>query len=418
MIQDAKMYALRELIAPDMLVTYFIPKYQREYVWKQKNWEALFDDLLEQPSGHFLGSVICVDKQIDAIQGSILELIDGQQRFLRHYYNAFKHDPKVKIEGVRRANKSNLINLYESVIKRDGASFFADFEQKSRLYSYMINVQVIPVDWSKEAKQLAIDLQRLGAAPAYTFLLWALDFSATRSWDIGKCFELLARYLLSWFVRRSLTDTPPTRELDTLFEGVIEHLSKLPLINSLEDLVAHTIAELEKKAASIEMVQEKLYGPIYQNNTDITRFLLCKLEELHFTDERTPHLWERNEQKRYLWTIEHIFPEGENIPQSWIDMVANGNKEEAITLHNRIVHSLGNLTLSGYNGNLSNRSFTDKRDLKNEKGNWIGYRNGLYLNNEVVCQEVWDEQMIQERTKKLADEITDWLGLYGEVEGR
>ena len=46
---------------------------------------------------------------------------------------------------------------------------------------------------------------------------------------------------------------------------------------------------------------------------------------------------------------------------------------------------------ASYNGNLSNRSFADKRDLKNEKGNWIGYRNGLYLNNDVVGHGTWDE---------------------------
>lgn len=141
------------------------------------------------------------------------------------------------------------------------------------------------------------------------------------------------------------------------------------VIANLEDLVSFVTIELEKKAAPLDILRDRLHGPIYQNNTDITRFLLCKIEEQHFTDERAPHLWERNEQNRYIWTIEHIFPEGSNIPQIWVTMIAEGEASKAIAIQERIVHCLGNLTLSGYNGNLSNRSFADKRDLKNDKGN-------------------------------------------------
>lgn len=58
---------------------YRIPKYQREYTWGIKEWDALFNDVIENEIGYFLGSYICVST--GALNGTILEVIDGQQRF-------------------------------------------------------------------------------------------------------------------------------------------------------------------------------------------------------------------------------------------------------------------------------------------------------------------------------------------------
>ncbi|WP_201727551.1 DUF262 domain-containing protein [Acidocella sp. C78] len=81
MIQDVKALPVSFYFSPDGMTSFFIPKYQREYVWGWKNWDALFNDLEESPSGHFLGSIICVNTQHDGLAGGRLELIDGQQRF-------------------------------------------------------------------------------------------------------------------------------------------------------------------------------------------------------------------------------------------------------------------------------------------------------------------------------------------------
>ena len=81
MIQDVKAFPVSFYFNPDGATSFFIPKYQREYVWGWSNWDALFNDLDESPSGHFLGSIICVNGQKDSMAGSKLELIDGQQRF-------------------------------------------------------------------------------------------------------------------------------------------------------------------------------------------------------------------------------------------------------------------------------------------------------------------------------------------------
>ena len=58
---------------------YKIPKYQREYTWGNKEWDALFNDVTENDFGYFLGSYICVNS--GSLNGTVLEVIDGQQRF-------------------------------------------------------------------------------------------------------------------------------------------------------------------------------------------------------------------------------------------------------------------------------------------------------------------------------------------------
>jgi hypothetical protein len=40
-------------------------------------------------------------------------------------------------------------------------------------------------------------------------------------------------------------------------------------------------------------------------------------------------LWERDEKTRFIWTVEHIFPQGESIPDCWVNMIADGDRDLA-----------------------------------------------------------------------------------------
>lgn len=74
---------------------------------------------------------------------------------------------------------------------------------------------------------------------------------------------------------------------------------------------------------------------------------------------------------------------------------------KAIEVQEKQVHTLGNLTITGYNSKLSNMPFVTKRDRKDVNGANVGYRNGLNLNNELVNTDTWTSEQIQERTDKL-----------------
>ncbi len=78
MIQSVNKYHIYEILSSDGNFYYTIPKYQREYTWSYREWEALYDDISENNDEYFIGSIICIPLG-DTIN-PYLEVIDGQQR--------------------------------------------------------------------------------------------------------------------------------------------------------------------------------------------------------------------------------------------------------------------------------------------------------------------------------------------------
>jgi hypothetical protein len=91
-------------------------------------------------------------------------------------------------------------------------------------------------------------------------------------------------------------------------------------------------------------------------------------------------------------TIEHIMPQ--KLTPTWRELL--GSDYEAI--HKKYLHTIGNITLTGYNSNLSNKPFCDKRDMEN------GFKNSrLFLNKELHSLEYWTEKEIINRASYLKD---------------
>lgn len=591
MIQSAEKYPVSDLFGVDKDVKYIVPKYQREYVWKRSNWEKLLDDVIDNPKGHFLGSIITVNKNTDALTIAELELIDGQQRFttiallyaaiyyvlvfettqedksdelkteiinlkhrilqksnksqlkvepsyqnenfndylavlaelelkdnvpesknlgnrriyrafkyfydrlmeidhsdkrifnndqiinilnrlnssilvkievnsladaftlfetinntgvkltaidliknnllsqyekklhgtineafndwvkiidnlpddesyqerfLRQYYNAFKHKKEFKIEKISKATGSNLIYIYDELIQRDVKFIIKDLMKKSQIYGELISAD--SDDYSDDIIRLLQDLDRIGGAPSYSLLLHIFsEFEDNEELKSG-ILELLVNY----FVRRNLTDTPPTRDLDNIFIGLIELINIKKKNVQIKDIRKYLTDD--NRFASDKEFKEKLSGNIYEENTAVARFVLVKIEEMNNkTKEIYTDMWSRDSNDKYIWTIEHIFPQGDNVPKAWIEMVADGDKELANQYRESHAHKLGNLTITGYNSKLSNYSFQDKLLRKDRKGNYVGYKNGLFLNSYLIDKKKWTINDINDRTEKLID---------------
>ena len=100
------------------------------------------------------------------------------------------------------------------------------------------------------------------------------------------------------------------------------------------------------------------------------------------------------------YTIEHIMPQNENLSTEWRKALG----EDWERVHQTWLHTLGNLTLTGYNSEYSDRPYVQKRDMKG------GFRESpLRLNEKLGQVENWDEQAIQERADRLARQaITVW----------
>ncbi len=336
-----------------------------------------------------------------------------QERFFRQYYNAFRDELNAPYPVCDKkyflgylATRTTLLGIYEKLLKESArenslALVLNDLTEKAKHYSVIVNNSEEQYPYSKSM----LALERIAGATSYLLLLYLL--SNQQSLGLGNDdIDQIVKVLITFFVRRNLTDVPNTRKLTQLF---------IDIIGSVKTQRGSIIVEIVKEklkqiSASDDMFLEKLRGPIYDENPDVTRFVLCEIETLRQTKEIFTDLWSRDNSGKYIWTIEHIFPEGENIPKSWVDMIANGDVNMAKEYRVKYVHTLGNLTVTGYNQNLSNKSFEEKRDRTSKDGTkLIGYRNKLFLNEDVELQEKWTIEDIKKRTEKL---VTMLLKMY------
>ena len=101
------------------------------------------------------------------------------------------------------------------------------------------------------------------------------------------------------------------------------------------------------------------------------------------------------------YTIEHIMPQTENLRTEWKKALG----EDWQRVHQQYLHTLGNLTLTGYNAEYSDRPFIDKRDMEH------GFKQSpLKLNRNLGQYETWNEQTIKERAEKLSEEAVNiWV---------
>jgi len=325
-----------------------------------------------------------------------------QERFFRQYFNAFRQD-FIKICSYPVATRSNIIDISEKLIKDDAKEFLDKNLEIAKIYSFILGIEDNEY-FHPLAKSLK-DLDHIQGTPSYLLLMFLLKEKDTLKLDNTQLKAIIEK-LVCFFVRRNLTDVPPTRDLTRMFMKIIDKVNGLSG-DEIIDTIVTTLSDVSSEDARF---QELLEGPIYKDNAWVTRFLLCYLEESAMTREKEVDLWAKY-GNNYVWTIEHIFPQGDNIPQSWVDMIAEGDHEKARALQEEHVHKIGNLTISGFNSNLGNKGFEYKRDRKDDNGNYIGYKNKLKLNRDLENINEWTVENIEKRTEKLVKEIMDMFSL-------
>lgn len=325
-----------------------------------------------------------------------------QERFFRQYYNAFKNDLK-EIYNVPVATRSNLIQVYEKLINYDAEKFLEDLSLAGKKYSLIL--QPSQDNYHLFGKNIQ-RLERIQGSPSYLLMLYLFVNQETLHIQ-DRHLNIILEFLVCFFVRRNLTDTPPTRDLTRLFMAIIDKISDKRGAD-IFDLIR---GELIAISTSDEVFRQKLSSPIYRENYGVTRFVLCTIEEAAMTQETWKDLW-KFKGNQFVWTVEHILPQGEKLPESWVQMIANGDIDKARELQETHVHRLGNLTISGYNTTLGNKSFQDKRDRQDRQGNKVGYCNGLSLNADLAEATTWGIPEIEVRTAKLVDQAMELFSLH------
>lgn len=338
-----------------------------------------------------------IDENFDRWNEIIKNLSDEysiQERFLRQFYNAFKWDKAIEVGKTPKALRSNLIRIYEELINRNANLIFDRLEEASQIYSR--NIQYETDETDDELVYALRNLENVNGADGYMFLLFV-----EKRFNIGESEKIeLINLLCRYFIRRNVTDTPPTRDLTNYFIEIITEINTLPKYNYKK--IREVVID-KGRPASDNIFAQKLKGDLYEENVAATRYILSSIELAETqTKEHYINFYARN-KNTFVWTVEHIFPQGENIPIDWVKMIANGDKVLANQIRKEQVHKLGNLTLTGYNSNLSNLSLLKKQERKNTDGKYIGFKNGLVLNKSISSAKTWTKDDIESRTEQLVN---------------
>lgn len=372
---------------------------------------------------------ISVDESYDQWQ-TIVENVEDpkvQERFLRHFYNANHWNELIRVSGITRANRAKIISIYEKVTTRNPQAVFDLLCSAAEHYGSLNSPDEYELPDDIEASLL--DLKRINAAPAYQLLLF-LMMKAPETFVEDDFIQKTIDLLRKFYVRRNVTDEPGTSALDQSHVDTIAACQKVIDANGKLDFDFLRSQVLAQDAyASMERFRDALRGNMYDDNKQMARYLLIKLDEQHHNREYAPDLWARNSSDDYIWTIEHVLPQSENLNKQWIQDLGNGDPKLAAELHAEHVDLLGNLTLSGYNARLSNASFANKQARADKKVGGetisIGYRNKLALNAmpfpfegeevSLATANTWNADMIQARTEYMVDRLIEMFSFDHEL---
>ena len=230
------------------------------------------------------------------------------------------------------------------------------------------------------------DLRELRVDVASPFLLELYSDYDTDQLSEAEFYRAV-RLVESYVFRRAVCSIP-TNSLNKTFSTFGRELRK---DSYLESIMAHFLLmpSYRRFPRDGEFKRELQVRDLY--NFPRRSYLLRRLEN-YGRKERVPV---------DEYTIEHILPQNEDLSAAWRSDL--GPEWERV--HEKWLHTLGNLTLTGYNSEYSDRPFAEKRDMEG------GFRmSPLHLNEGIGSLERWDEQAIQVRAIRLSDVATSVWG--------
>ena len=192
--------------------------------------------------------------------------------------------------------------------------------------------------------------------------------------------KLIIRLCISYVFRRSICDIP-TNSLNKTFATLKNEIKPDDYVNSIKAFFVmrndyKEFPDDDKFAAAF--VSRDIYTMRSRN------FILSHLENY---GNKAPIIIEN-------YTIEHIMPQNSSLSPEWQQMLGAKWREVQKTY----LHTIGNLTLTAYNSEMSDHPFMVKMDMEG------GFKeSALRLNAYVVKLNEWNEQTIKERAALLAD---------------
>lgn len=240
--------------------------------------------------------------------------------------------------------------------------------------------------FSSTVNHLLRSLQTLKQTTVYLFLFSVFDdFDAGVIDDETLCKVL--RLLLNYSIRRLICEVGSNslRGLYKTLYGRVFNRSKNK--NNYYDSMVSFLLQLTSKdvmPSDAEFVAALKERNLYRKNA-LCKYLLVAIENQGKEQIKTDAL-----------TIEHIMPQNKNLSTAWQRML--GSDWELV--RERYLHTLGNLTLTGYNSELGDLPFAEKLDMLSDKNTHV-----TVLYSDVKDKTEWNAQTIEARSERLSKTV-------------
>ena len=306
-----------------------------------------------------------------------MEVEFGQEAYSSYFDSFMRHYLTMKT-----GNIPNINAVYEEFKKYFYNSQRDNEEELKKLKKYAAYFCAMALDKEedKELKEAFSDLRELKVDVSYPLLLELYNDYKIGILSKNDFIEII-RLIESYVFRRAVCGIP-TNSLNKTFASFGKSIIKEKYLESVK---AHfnNMTSYRRFPNDEEFATELKYRDLY--NFRSRSYWLRRLEN-HDRKERV------NVSE---YTIEHILPQNNDLNLDW--RRALGPDWEKI--QQKYVHTIGNLTLTGYNSEYSDKFFTDKRDMKG------GFRESpLKLNRGLANLETWNEEKILQRAENLAKE--------------
>ncbi len=289
-------------------------------------------------------------------------------KFVRHYLT-------IKTRGIPNINKVYVaFKRYQQERGIETEVLLQDLQKYCGYFCQIVFKKEADKDLNK-ALGFLVDLEMDVIYPLLLELYSDYSDGVLSKADFKHSIDLIESYIC----RRAVCGLG-TNSLNKVFPSFTKHIQKDEYFESLK--------------AHFGYLTEKQRFP----NNDEFKKLFITIDFYHF--QKREYFFERLEnfkrQERvytHEYTIEHIMPQTLTAEEWKKDLGENFQE-----IHNKYLHTIGNLTLTGYNQEYSNNSFQEKRDMEN------GFKQSpLRLNQSLKDLEVFGEEEIKKRANDLAD---------------
>ncbi len=222
------------------------------------------------------------------------------------------------------------------------------------------------------------DIRELKVDVAMPFMLELYD--DYKSGILPKLDFLRALRLIESYVFRRVVCAIPTNSMNKTFATFSRALKKDRYLESIE-------------AAFLMLPSYRRFPNDQEFERELQTRDLYNFRSRSYWLRRFENFGRKERVKVEEYTIEHILPQNENLSTQWkTDLGPEWERVQKTYLH-----TLGNLTLSGYNSEYSDKTFHEKRTMPG------GFAESpLHLNQGLGGLSIWNEEAIRQRAERLA----------------